>query len=356
MTRFIQLHFLTVYPPSNPNRDDQGRPKTAIYGGVTRLRLSSQSLKRAARLSDAMRGGLEGHMGERTQRIGDEVRKHLLEQDASEERADIIAKDIADIFGKVDAAAIKKNAAHVRIRQLAFVSPDERAAAFEWADRMLAGEDKPDNLKKIVLRTADGAADVAMFGRMLADDPDFNREAAIQLSHAITTHKAVVEDDYYTAVDDLKRPTEDMGAGFVGEAGFGSGVYYLYACIDTNLLVKNLAGDRTLARRVVQATVEAFATASPSGKRNSYNHHARAGYIRAEAGQTQPRSLAAAFLKPVTGVDLMGASVAALEKMAEKIDRAYSPQADAKDTMDLDNDIGDLDAIKTFASGQISDE
>ena len=109
-----------------------------------------------------------------------------------------------------------------------------------------------------------------MFGRMLADDPDFNREAAIQLSHAITTPQGRVEDDYYTAVDDLKRPTEDMGAGFVGEAGFGSGVYYLYACIDTNLLVKNLAGDCTLARMVVQATVEAFATASPSGKRNSY--------------------------------------------------------------------------------------
>ena len=355
MTRFIQLHFLTVYPPSNPNRDDQGRPKTAIYGGVPRLRLSSQSLKRAARLSDAMRKGLEGYMGERTQRIGDEVREYLLAKGAKDNQADKIAKDVADVFGKVDEAAIRKNPAHVRIRQLAFVSPAERAKAFEWADRMLAGENKPDDLKKIVLRTADAAADVAMFGRMLADDPDFNREAAVQVSHAITTHKASVEDDYYTAVDDLKRPAEDMGAGFVGEAGFGSGVYYLYACIDTSRLVENLDGDRDLARRATKAVVEAFATATPSGKRNSYNHHARAGYIRAEAGEMQPRSLAAAFLRPVEGVDLMEASVTALETMAAKFDSAYGPQTDAKRIMDVDKGLGTLAEIKSFASEQIRD-
>lgn len=357
MTRFVQLHYLTVYPPSNPNRDDLGRPKTAIYGGVPRLRLSSQSLKRAARMSDAMREGLKGHMGERTQRIGDEVRSHLLSRGADEKKASAIARDIADIFGKLDDAAIKKDPAHVRIRQLAFVSPDERRMAFEWADRMLAGEKKPDNIKQLVLRTADSAVDVAMFGRMLAEDAEFNREAAVQVSHAITTHKAVVEDDYYTAVDDLKRPAEDMGAGFVGEAGFGSGVYYLYVCIDTDLLIRNLKldGDRALARRAVDAVAEAFATATPSGKRNSYNHHARAGYIRAEAGDVQPRSLAGAFLRPVTGEDLMAASVEALETMADRFDHAYGPQADACEIMNVSTGAGTLHAVKTFVAGQMTD-
>ena len=353
MTRFVQLHFLTIYPPSNPNRDDQGRPKTAVYGGVRRLRLSSQSLKRAARLSDAMSKGLHGYMGERTQRIGDEVRQRLLKNGAEQKHADRIAKDIADIFGKVDDGAIKNNPAHVRTRQLVFVSPDERAAAFEWADKMLAGNSKPDNLKNIVLRTADSAVDVAMFGRMLAADPDFNRDAAVQLSHAITTHQAIVEDDFFTAVDDLKRPAEDLGAGFVGEAGFGSGVYYLYACINTDLLVTNLGGDHSLARQAMEAVVEAFATATPSGKRNSYGHHARAGYIRAEAGETQPRSLAAAFLRPVEGVDLMRASVDALEAMATKFDCAYGPQAEADETMDVDKGVGNIAAVKAFAARQI---
>lgn len=356
MTRFVQLHFLTAYPPSNPNRDDQGRPKTAFYGGVPRLRLSSQSLKRAARLSDAMTQTLEGHMGERTQRLGEEVLRHLAGKGASDKQAGEIAKEIADTFGKLDEVAITKNPAQVRIRQLAFISPEERNAAFEWADRMLAGEKAPDNLKALVLRTADGAVDVAMFGRMLADDPEFNREAAVQLSHAITTHKAIVEDDWYTAVDDLKRPAEDAGAGFVGEAGFGSGVYYLYACVDTKLLVSNLAGDRDLARLAMAAAAEAFATSSPSGKRNSYSHHTRAGYIRAESGTQQPRSLASAFLKPVSGDNLMGASVVALENMARKFDQAYGPQADSHVTMNVEEGEGDFASIKSFVSRQIADE
>ena len=122
----------------------------------------------------------------------------------------------------------------------------------EMAERALAGESldkETGNCSKEILRAADGAVDLAMFGRMLADAPDFNREAAVQVSHAITTHQAEVEDDYYTAADDLKKPAEDMGAGFVGEAGFGSGVYYLYVCIDTVRLVENLAGDRVLATK-----------------------------------------------------------------------------------------------------------
>src|SRR5208283_2940475 len=95
---------------------------------------------------------------------------------------------------------------------------------------------KDKDLAKAVLQTADGAVDIAMFGRMLADNPSFNRDAAVQVAHAFTTNAVEIEDDYYTAVDDLKRKDEDAGAGFVGEAGFGSGVYYFYLCIDRELL------------------------------------------------------------------------------------------------------------------------
>ena len=353
MTRFVQLHFLTVYPPSNPNRDDMGRPKMAIYGGVPRLRLSSQSLKRAARMSPAMSEALKGNMGERTQRLGDEVAKHLRSQGADEGKAHQIARDVAEVFGKLDAAKDK-----VHIRQLAFISPDERQAAMEMAERALAGESLEENPRsrgKTILRTADGAVDLAMFGRMLADAPDFNREAAVQVSHAITTHRAEAEDDYYTAADDLKKPTESMGAGFVGEAGFGSGVYYLYVCIDTERLVENLAGDEALARKALEAVVEAFATATPSGKRNSYSHHTRASYVRAEAGDQQPRSLAAAFLKPVTGEDLLDASIAKLREIAAAIDKAYGASADSSAEMDLAGGSGTLSEIKAFVAGQLAD-
>ncbi len=357
MTCFVQLHFLTVYPPSNPNRDDMGRPKSAVYGGVHRLRLSSQSLKRAARMSSVMSEALRGKMGERTQRLGDELFKHLCAKGADEGNARKISELVASVFGKLDTTATKKDGDRVRIKQLAFISPDERKAAFEMAERALAGESIGDakSLGKTILRTADGAVDLAMFGRMLADAPDFNREAAVQVSHAITTHRAEAEDDYYTAADDLKSPTEDVGASFVGESGFGSGVYYLYVCVDADRLVANLAGDRELARKSLDAVTEAFATASPSGKRNSYSHHTRALFIRAEAGGQQPRSLAAAFLEPVNGIDLLGESISRLRKAAAAMDNAYGPCVDDSVEMDVIGGIGTLEGVKSFVSRQLGD-
>ena len=355
MSRFLQLHYLTIYPLSNPNRDDLGRPKTASYGGAPRLRISSQSLKRAARLSDVMQAELKGHMGDRTQRIGEVVRESLAAAGASVERATEIATMVTDIFGKLDSAAGKKGA--IRTRQLAFISPDERSAAIGLARRALAGESLPKDkdLKRLVLRTADGAADVAMFGRMLADDPDFNREAAVQVSHALTTHRALVEDDYYTAVDDLKLPSEDAGAGFVGEAGFGSGVFYIYACVNIDLLTQNLSEDRELAARAAGALAEALATATPSGKRNSFAHQTRACYIRAEKGGAQPRSLAGAFFKPVEGEDLLASSIAALEKMAESLDSAYGACCDESEIMNVAAGRGTLKEIRDFVRRAVTD-
>lgn len=354
MSRFLQLHYLTVYPLSNPNRDDLGRPKTANYGGAPRLRISSQALKRAARLSDAMQSELKGHLGDRTQRIGEVVRDSMGEIGATEEQAVEIAQQVADVFGKLDERAAKEG--KIRTRQLAFISPDERSAAIELARKAAGGEKLPkvEDLTKRVLRTADGAADVAMFGRMLADDPVFNREAAVQVSHALTTHSALVEDDYYTAVDDLKLPAEDAGAGFVGEAGFGSGVFYTYVCVDTDLLVENLDGDRKLAARATGALVEAMATATPSGKRNSYAHQTRAGYVRAEKGDAQPRSLAGAFFKPVEGRDLMAASVKALEEMGASLDAAYGACFDAAETMNVGAGQGTLATVKDFAAATVN--
>ena len=354
MSRFLQLHYLTIYPLSNPNRDDLGRPKTASYGGVPRLRISSQALKRAARTSDVMQVELDGHLGDRTQRIGEVVRDVLSGDVGSEEQVTEIATKVADVFGKLDADAGKKGA--IRTRQLAFISPDERSAAIELAQKALAGEKLPqgEELKKLVLRTADGAADVAMFGRMLADDPDFNRDAAVQVSHALTTHRALVEDDYYTAVDDLKGPAEDAGAGFVGEAGFGSGVFYTYACVNTALLAENLEGDRKLAATAAAALVESLATATPSGKRNSFAHQTRAGYIRAENGDVQPRSLAGAFFKPVEGDDLMAASVAALENSAADLNAAYGACCDETIVMNVTEGSGTLKEIREFVKKAVT--
>ncbi|PZW44785.1 CRISPR system Cascade subunit CasC [Humitalea rosea] len=324
MSRFLQLHLLTFFPPANMNRDDTGRPKTAIVGGAPRLRLSSQALKRAWRTSPIFATALAGHMGQRTQRMGEVVRDHLLAGGMVAEAAIAAARDIAGVFGKIKDAKDKEP---TRIEQLAFIAPEERTAALALADRLLAGE-KLDAKAAGLLRTADTAADIALFGRMLAADPDYNREAAAQVAHAITTHRVTVEDDYYTAVDDLKTSAEDAGAGFLGEAAFGSGVFYLYLCVDRALLLKNLGGDAALAATAVGALVEAAATAAPRGKQNSFAAHGRAEYLLAERGDQQPRTLAGAFARPVTGEDLMAQSITALTKFRCALKDAYGPGSD----------------------------
>ena len=348
MSRFIQLHLLTTYPPSNPNRDDLGRPKTARFGNAERMRISSQALKRAVRISDAFRKGLDGNLGERTQRLGRVVMEHLRQQGADEQKALEIARQIAEVFGKLKK---EKDANPADIEQLAFISPEERRFALELAEKALSGEELPDKkgLAQRILRRADGAADIAMFGRMLADNPDYNREAAVQIAHAITTNEVHVEDDFYTAVDDLKAPSEDAGAGFIGELGFGSGVFYIYACINRALLVENLDGDTELANAAIAALVEALATSSPDGKKNSFAHGGRAEYIMAEKGDQQPRTLAGAFLQPVRDQDLMNASVKRLEQFREEMDKAYGQCADEIATMRVGH-AGTLDEIKAFCT------
>ena len=350
MSRFLQLHLLTFFPPANLNRDDTGRPKTAVVGGVTRLRLSSQALKRAWRTSPVFTAALAGHMGQRTQRLGEEIQRHLLERQVPPDRATAVARSIASIFGK---PKDEKDPNPTRIEQLAFIGPEERAAAIALAEQAAASGETIDPKKAGLLRTSDGAADIALFGRMLADDPAYNREAAAQVAHAITTHRVTVEDDYYTAVDDLKRPAEDAGAGFLGEASFGSGVFYLYSCIDHALLVRNLGGTpmaETLAASAIGALVEAAATTAPSGKQNSFAAHGRAHYVLAERGDTQPRTLAGAFARPIEGQSLMDDSIAALCKFRTDMDRAYDLKTLPEKVMHVGQE-GSLAEVVAFAQG-----
>jgi CRISPR system Cascade subunit CasC len=349
MSRFLQLHVLTAYPPSNLNRDDTGRPKSATFGGAPRLRISSQSLKRAWRESSVFATDLANHLGIRTQRLGEEIERHLIDSGISADKALSAARAVAEHFGKLKP---EKDPNPARTEQLAFVSPEERSAAIAAAERIAKGEGGAIAAKDL-LQHADTAADIAMFGRMLADNPKFNREAAVQVAHAITTHRATIEDDFYTAVDDLKTAAEDAGAGFMGELGFGSGVFYLYACIDLGLLQQNLNDTAALAGSACKALAVAAATVSPSGKQASFAALARAHYILAERGEAQPRTLAGAFLKPVTGDDLAATSIAALRSWRDNLDRAYGPAASERFELDVAAGAGTLAELREFCGRSV---
>ncbi|MFH1076140.1 MAG: type I-E CRISPR-associated protein Cas7/Cse4/CasC [Pseudomonadota bacterium] len=374
MSIFIQLHLLTAYPPSNLNRDDLGRPKTAVMGGKTRLRVSSQSLKRAWRTSELFEKSLDGHIGTRTRRLGKEI--IISELPKENPVSEVWANDILAVYGEPDDEP-------GMLKQLVFVSPAEEMVLKDFlkevkavlSDKTAGGEavqeilslqakrnekTKPEDKKKItnqivgklrgllLIAKITSAFDIAMFGRMLASSPVHNIEAAVQVSHAITVHEVAVEDDYFTAVDDLNLGKEDMGAGHIGETEFAAGVFYLYACINRDLLVENLGGDKALADKALVTLVEAAAKIAPSGKQNSFASRARTSYMLAEKGSDQPRSLSVAFLKPVKGEDILSSAIIELEKRRDNFDKVYGPCYDAFKTMNAETGVGSLTDIMSF--------
>jgi CRISPR system Cascade subunit CasC len=338
---FLQLHFLTPYAPSNLNRDDLGRPKTALFGGSQRLRVSSQSLKRAWRTSETFETELAEHIGTRTKRFGDLVLP-ILAKGLDEARAKGLASKLAEQFGAVKDAGL-------RTEQLAHVTPEEKRHLEKLA-RTLASEGGREPTKEELdglVGHARGAADVSLFGRMLAAKTEFNVEAACQVAHAISIHKVAIEDDYFTAVDDLKTDAEDAGAGHVGTQEFASAVLYHYVCVDRGLLSENLGGDEALVQKTLRALGEACLTVSPNGKQNSFAARSRAHFALVEKGGGQPRSLASAFLKPVSGDDLLAEGVKALTSVREKLAKIYDDAPPSR-TFDVQAGLGTKREVLDF--------
>ncbi|MCX9014621.1 MAG: type I-E CRISPR-associated protein Cas7/Cse4/CasC [Candidatus Methanoperedens sp.] len=389
MSEFIQLHILASYPPSNLNRDDLGRPKTAVMGGTQRLRVSSQSLKRAWRESELFEEALAGHIGIRTKEMGVKIKDALISgmslenllsgQTISqaqtiipEKEAKLWAWKIAAVFvdktakkdskieetGKEDnedkGKKSKKKSSNVdketlKGEQLVFYSNNEISAIHDLINVISNERREPnkDELSKL-LREDLTSVDIAMFGRMLANAPKNNIEAAVQVSHAITVHKVAVEDDYFTAVDDLNKNEENAGAGHIGETEFASGLFYNYVCINHTLLEQNLGGDQELGNKALQALVEAAAKVAPTGKQNSFASRAYASYILAEKGTQQPRSLSVAFLKALNGKDLLDESISALKATNEKMESVYGKCSESNCEMNAHTGEGTLSKVLDF--------
>lgn len=352
--RFLQLHLLTSYPPANLNRDDLGRPKTAVMGGAQRLRVSSQSLKRAWRTSEVFESALADNRGTRTKELGVRIATRLIDAGVAEKEARTWAREVAAVFGKLKSSKDDGKQEALHIEQLAHFSPQELAAIEALADQLAAEGRAPEKEELALLGKAHGAADIALFGRMLAASPKHNVEAAAQVAHAIGVHKSAVEDDFFTAVDDLNDGEEDVGAGHMGEVEFGAGLFYLYVCIDRQQLLDNLGGDRELMGRTLQALVECAATVAPTGKQNSFASRAYASYLLAEKGDRQPRSLSVAFLKPVqaSGEGMLANAVKALITSSANMDEVYGACASARQEMNAAEGSGNLRDLLAFCSAE----
>jgi CRISPR system Cascade subunit CasC len=368
MSQFIQLHLLTSYPPANLNRDDMGRPKTAKMGGVDRLRISSQSLKRAWRTSELFESAVKGHIGTRTKKLGVEVYKKFIDGKVPEKDAIERAKNIAGVFGKLKGKdssntetaeekdtkkkkgkdADKNPLSTLEIEQLAHISPEEMEKVMDLVDKCIseARAPKPEELE--LMRKPETAVDIALWGRMLASNPIFNEEAACQVSHAISVHPVVIEDDYFTAVDDLNKHEDDAGAAHIGERGFAAALFYTYICINKDLLIENLGKDAVLANNAISALTEVAAKVSPTGMQNSHASRAYASLVLAEKGEQQPRSLSVAFLKPIEGRKYDEDSISALKKHQENMDKVYGPCADSRYSFNAITGEGTMEELLKF--------
>ncbi|KOV83197.1 CRISPR-associated protein Cse4 [Nocardia sp. NRRL S-836] len=331
------MHLLQSFPVSNLNRDDVGQPKTATFGGHTRGRVSSQCLKRAARQLFNDYGLDKSETAVRTKRLLERAADALA---TSGRDAELAAKVVATGLQQLGFGVDKNkglteyllfvgrhaidhltsycdtnwdtlHAIAAKADADADAAKAKRGKKTDGAEPKTNGKVSKPSKEAIAearrILDASRVADIALFGRMIADNKDFSVEAASQVAHAISTHAVVNEFDYYTAVDDLK-PKEESGADMIGTIDFNSACYYRYANLNLDQLANNLAGDQDLITRTARAWLYSFIHAVPSGAQNSMAARTMPDTLLGVVRDRGAWNLANAFQKPVTDPDIMSAS------------------------------------------------
>ncbi|CUJ61047.1 type I-E CRISPR-associated protein Cas7/Cse4/CasC [Achromobacter xylosoxidans] len=345
MSAFLEFHLIQNFAPSNLNRDDTGSPKDAIFGGQRRARVSSQCFKRSIRMMARDHGLIPSmHLGVRTKRLKEILFERLVDRDPRDAEAKIEAA--------LGAAGLKLKE-DGKTEYLLFLGEGEIAefaslVAEHWDALPIGGDKKgkkdvksalPSELVKKAQALLDGgkAVDVALFGRMLADLPVANQNAACQVAHAISTHRVEREFDYFTAVDDL-RGDDETGAGMIGQVEFNSATFYRYAVLDLNKLHENLQGDGDLVVCAAEAFAKAMALAVPSGKQNTFAAQNLPEFIGISLRRGVPMSLANAFEKPVAARQDRGLLEQSVERLAQydnKVSAVYGSDHDRWLVLDM---------------------
>jgi CRISPR system Cascade subunit CasC len=349
---YLELHMLQNFAPSNLNRDDTGSPKECVFGGVSRARISSQCLKRSIRQSPEFRRVVAGYQAIRTRRLIVEVAERLSGQQPAPERT---TKIIADVFkeaglerpeqrgasrgtagDEAEIAAEEKDNTKLLLFMNAH-SVDEVVAAFRAHWDALASGDRDQRAAVIdelgdILVTSAQVPDVALFGRMIEIDtkkPFGKRhlgiDGATQVAHAISTHQVTVDEDFFTAVDDLL-PEGASGAGMMGTIPYNSACYYRYANVDLSQLASNLTGNQELAIRTTEAFLRAAIVAIPTGKQTNMAAQNPPSLVMAVVRDAGLWSLANAFERPVRPSETYGlidSSIRALDRQWGKLATMY---------------------------------
>jgi CRISPR system Cascade subunit CasC len=353
--KFVQIHTLHSYPGTLLNRDDAGLAKRLPFGGVERLRISSQCLKRHWRVADDAHAlaGIDPGIGvsTRSRRIWNVlIRDPLMEEGLSAVAVStVLAGMQVELYGESKKAKAAKAGKESEIDlereelvvlgrpEIEYLIDEARRIATVYGDdaKSIAAELKALRKNFHALRVGAGI-DAAMFGRFVSGDREARVDAAIHVAHAFSVHEQASEPDYFTAVDDLQAEEQGAGAGHLNTADLTSGVYYGYVVVDVPLLVSNLEGcdrkdwqgaNRKLAARTVEHLLHLIAKVTPGAKKGSTAPYDWASLVLVEAGVEQPRTLANAFLKPVREAPLDREAARALVGHVGSIDGMYGASA-----------------------------
>ncbi|WP_399932244.1 type I-E CRISPR-associated protein Cas7/Cse4/CasC [Streptomyces kanamyceticus] len=298
---YIDVHIVQTVPPANLNRDDQGNPKEAIYGGVRRSRISSQAWKRASRQHFDTQAP-EPDRATRTKRITNELITRItkttsLDRDnASRIAATLLAQLGLSQGKKAGDTAYLLFYGNAQLDAVAGLVTDRAAELAALNDKALS-----EAVKELPVAAAfktGHPVGVALFGRMVADIPKLNVDAAVQVAHALSTHETQLEFDYFTAVDD-QNEQDETGAGMIGTIGFNSATLYRYATVGFAQLAANLDGDTEAALDALDRFVDSFALSAPTGYQNSFAHRTRPSLVAVVVRTDQPVNLVSAFEEPV---------------------------------------------------------
>mgnify|MGYP006432784249 CR=1 FL=1 len=318
----LEIHLLQSFPPANLNRDENGMPKSTVFGGRPRARISSQCQKRAARLYYHKYGELDSNLfAKRSKNWVSNISEQLIEKGTEKSKAETVAACTISVFtekneakGKVKSKASKSKANKEgeqsdKSDTILFLGNTEIQEILEFlesnwteVESSISGE-KPafssnliKGLKKIVNKD-NKPGDIALFGRMMANLPAAKIHASVQVAHAISVHKLEQEFDFFTAVDELAKQGS-AGADYLDEMGFNSSTYYRFSVLDTKQFIENI-GDKELAKPLAMAFAHAFIKAIPTGHQHQCAHHTRPAAIMGVVRKGQPISLVDAFEKPV---------------------------------------------------------
>lgn len=326
-----EIHMLKNYPPTNLNRDDTGAPKTCLFGGVMRGRVSSQCLKRSWRTSATFRAEIgDENLGIRTRKLPVLVAEKLVEMGVSAEFAEAVQPRLTGIGNKEGKETKDGNAT----AQVIFYAKEDITAVAEAVKAQLDKCKTVKDVQKLKAKELQAAVsgadvrpvtlDIALFGRMVTSDAFRDVEASMQVAHAISTNKVAVESDYFTAMDDMLSGSsmDEMGAAMIGDVDFNASCYYVYASIDTDALAENLKyaeKPEEIVRKAIPALLRAMAFTDPSGKQNSFAGHVLPSVVMVECKENKiPTSMVNAFVEPVgKGGDLVCQSA---KKLADEVD------------------------------------